>query len=191
MESVIEKLQRVGLTQYEAKTYVALLNMRLSTATKVSEKSGVPRTKIYSVLETLKDKGWVHLYSGVPLLFKAVQPLKVFEKVKSDLETFLQSVQTTLKKEVNEVKEKFVIKKFDIGLKELKQEISKAKTVEINNATANFVQKVSDAFRPDTAIKLLMFPGEAKPLNMPQVELEQAEIEIVTIIRNMKFPQCP
>jgi len=90
MESVVEKLQRVGLTQYEAKAYVALLNTHLNTATQVSEKSGVPRTKIYSVLETLKHKGWVRVYSGVPLLFQAVEPLAVFEKVKGDLETFLQ-----------------------------------------------------------------------------------------------------
>jgi sugar-specific transcriptional regulator TrmB len=61
MENVVEKLQRVGLTQYEAKAYVALLNMHLSTATKVSEKSGVPRTKIYAVLETLKDKGFTRI----------------------------------------------------------------------------------------------------------------------------------
>jgi sugar-specific transcriptional regulator TrmB len=61
MESVVEKLQRVGLTQYEAKAYLALLNTHLSTATKVAEKSGVPRTKIYSVLEALKHKGWVRV----------------------------------------------------------------------------------------------------------------------------------
>ena len=41
MESVINKLQRVGLTEYEAKTYLALLNTHLSTATQASEKSGV------------------------------------------------------------------------------------------------------------------------------------------------------
>jgi sugar-specific transcriptional regulator TrmB len=57
MESVVEKLRQVGLTEYEAKAYLALLNTYLSTATKVSENSGVPRTKIYSVLETLKNKG--------------------------------------------------------------------------------------------------------------------------------------
>lgn len=188
MESVVEKLQRVGLTQYEAKAYLALLNTHLSTATKVAEKSGVPRTKIYSVLEALKHKGWVRVYSGVPLLFKAVEPLKVFDKVKGDLETFLQSVQTTLKEEVNDMKEKFVIKKFDIGLEGLKQEIGKAKTVEINNATASFVKKVSDAFRPDAVVKVLMFPGEAKPSNMQHAELKQAEIAIVTIIRNREVP---
>jgi sugar-specific transcriptional regulator TrmB len=188
MESVVEKLQRVGLTQYEAKAYLALLNTHLSTATQVSERSGVPRTKIYSVLETLKNKGWVRVYSGVPLLFQAVEPLKVFEKVKGDLETFLQSVQATLKKEVNGMKEKFVIKKFDICLSGLKQEISKAKTVEINNATAAFVKKVSDAFRQDAAVRVLMFPGEAKPDNMQNVELKEAEVAIVTIIRNKEVP---
>jgi sugar-specific transcriptional regulator TrmB len=188
MESVVEKLQRVGLTQYEAKAYLALLNTHLNTATQVAEKSGVPRTKIYSVLETLKHKGGVRVYSGVPLLFKAVAPLKVFEKVKVDLETFLQSVQATLKEEVNEMKEKFVIKKFDIGLSGLKQEISKAKTVEINNATTSFVKKVSDAFRPDAAVKVLMFPGEAKLGNMQNVELKEAEVAIVTIIRNKEVP---
>jgi sugar-specific transcriptional regulator TrmB len=188
MESVVEKLQRVGLTQYEAKAYLALLNTHLNTATQVSEKSDVPRTKIYTVLEALKHKGWVRVYSGVPLLFQAVEPLKVFEKVKGDLETFLQSVQATLKKEVNEMKEKFVIKRFDIGLEGLKQEISKAKTVEINNATTGFVKKVSDAFRPDAAVKVLLFPDEAKPNNLKNMELKEAEVAIVTIIRNKEMP---
>lgn len=38
LESVVERLQRVGLTEYEAKAYLALLNSHLSTATQVSEK---------------------------------------------------------------------------------------------------------------------------------------------------------
>ena len=188
MESVVEKLQRVGLTEYEAKAYLALLNTHLSTATKVSEKSGVPRTRIYSVLEALEGKGWVKIYSGVPLLFKAIEPLRVFEKAKEDYAEFLESVQTTLKEEVSDMKEKFVIKKFDIGLEGLKQEIRKAKTVQINNATTGFVKKVSDAFRPDAVVRVLLFPDEAKPSNMQRVEFKQAEIAIVTIVRNKEVP---
>jgi sugar-specific transcriptional regulator TrmB len=59
MERIVEKLERIGLTEYEAKAYFALLEVHLNTATKVSEKSGVPRTRIYSVLESLMNKGWV------------------------------------------------------------------------------------------------------------------------------------
>jgi sugar-specific transcriptional regulator TrmB len=65
MESVVEKLQRVGLTEYEAKAYLALLGMHLSTATKIAEKASVPRTKIYSVLESLERKSWIRIYSGL------------------------------------------------------------------------------------------------------------------------------
>jgi sugar-specific transcriptional regulator TrmB len=188
MASVVEKLQQVGLTEYEAKAYLALLNTHLSTATQASEKSGVPRTKIYSVLEALRNKGWVRVYSGVPLLFKAVQPMRVFEKAKEDYAELLDSIKTTLKEEVNNVKEKFVIKRFDVGLEGLKEEIKKAKTVEINNATASFVKKVSDAFRPDAMVKVLLFPGEVKPNNMQSVQFKQAEVAIVTIMRNREVP---
>ena len=188
MENVVEKLKRIGLAEYEAKAYLALLNTHLCTATQVSEKSGVPRTKIYAVLESLKQKGWVRIYSGVPLLFKAVDPLTVFEQIKEDYTTFLDAAQATLKEKVNNVKEKFVIKKFDIGLDGLKQEVKKAKTVEINNATAEFIRKMSGAFRSDAEVRVLLFPGEAKPANSQNLRFKEAEVAIVTIIRNKEMP---
>ncbi|MCW4009760.1 MAG: hypothetical protein NWF05_03965 [Candidatus Bathyarchaeota archaeon] len=188
MKSVVDRLQRVGLTEYEAKAYLALLNAHLSTATKTAEKAGVPRTRIYSVLESLRDKGWVRVYSGVPLLFRAVKPTSVFEKVKEDYTRFLESVQLTLNKEVNNMKEKFVIKNFDLGLEGLKKEINKAKTVEINNATTNFLSKVSDSFGKDAAVKVLMFPGEARAVGLPRVEFKEAEVAIVSIVRNREVP---
>jgi sugar-specific transcriptional regulator TrmB len=188
MESVVEQIKRIGLTEYEAKAYLALLNTHLSTAAQVSEKSSVPRTKIYSVLESLQRKGWIRMYSGVPLLFKAIEPLKVFEQIKEDYAKFLASVQTTLKEKVNNMKEKFVIKKFGISVEELKKEIGKAKTVEINNATTDFVKKVNDAFGKDAVVKVLLFPGEAKISKMPRVEFKQAEVAIVSIVRNREVP---
>lgn len=187
MKNVVELLQRVGLTEYEAKTYLALLNTHLSTATKAAEKSSVPRTRIYSVLESLKDKGWVKMYSGVPLLFRAVEPMAVFEKAKEDYTAFLESIQVSLNKEINGVKEKIVIKKFDIGLEGLKQEISRAKTVEISNAPAGFLKKVSDAFAKDAVVRVLLFPGEVKP-TIANVTFKMAEVAVVSLIRNKEVP---
>jgi sugar-specific transcriptional regulator TrmB len=187
MTSVVELLQKVGLTEYEAKTYLALLNTHIATALWVSEKSGVPRTKIYMVLEALRDKGWVKVYSGVPLLFKANHPSAVFDKVKDDYALFLDSVQSTLKTETGNVKEKFVIKKANVGIDGLKQEIAKAKTVEINNATTAFVKKVSDAFAKDAVVRILLYPGEAKLL-IPKAQFKEAEVAMVSIIRNKEVP---
>jgi len=188
MESAVEKLRHVGLTEYEAKAYLALLNSHLCTATQTAEKSGVPRTKIYSVLESLSGKGWVRVYSGVPLLFKALEPVLVFEKVKEDYAQLLESVQVALKDEVNGLKEKFVIKRFDIGLDGLKSELAKAKTVEINNATTSFLRKVCDSFGKDALVRVLLFPQEAKISGLPRAEFKEAEVAIVTIIRNKEVP---
>jgi sugar-specific transcriptional regulator TrmB len=124
----------------------------------------------------------------VPLLFKAVEPTRVFEKVKEDYAEFMDSVKTTLKNEVNEMKEKFVIKKFDIGLEGLKTEIRKAKTVEISNATTTFVKKVSNAFRDDAAVRVLLFPGEARVNGLSKAEFKSAEVAIVSIVRNKEVP---
>jgi sugar-specific transcriptional regulator TrmB len=188
MSSVVEKLLQLGLTEYEAKAYTALLNTHLCTATQTSEKSGVPRTRIYQVLESLQQKGWVRVYSGVPLLFKAVEPSVVFEKVKEDYADLLENIKTTLKNEVNGMKEKIIIKKFDMGLEGLKQEIQKAKTVQINNATNTFIKKISTAFNPKAVVRILLFPSETKPNGLNNAEFQQAEVAIVSIVRNKEVP---
>ncbi len=190
MNNVVEKLLQLGLTEYEAKTYTSLLNTHLSTAAQAAEKSGVPRTRIYQVLESLQRKGWVRVYSGVPLLFRAIEPSVVFEKVKEDYAELLENLKTTLKNQVNDMKEKIIIKKFDMGLEGLKQEIKKAKTVQINNATTAFVKKISDAFDSKAVVKILLFPGEAKPNGLANAGFQQAEIAIVSIVRNKEVPSA-
>lgn len=187
MESVAEKLRKVGLTEYEARAYLGLLSDHLNTATKLSEKSGVPRTKIYSVLESLAHKGWIRIYSGIPLLFKAVDPRDVLERIKKDYEEFMESVEATLNKEVVEVKEKFMIKKFDVGLKNLKDEMRRAKTIWINNATTDFVKKVNDTFSEDAEVRVLLFPGERKTADK-NVQFREAEVKIVCMVRNKEVP---
>jgi sugar-specific transcriptional regulator TrmB len=188
MIGVVEKLQKIGLTEYEAKAYMGLLNVHLSTATQLSEKSGVPRTKIYSVLESLAQKGWVKIYSGIPLLFKAVDPHKVFNKIKEDYTEFMESVEATLNMEVNDlICEKFVIKNFDVGLRSLKDEMKKAKTIWINNATADFIEKVNDTFSGDKEVRVLLFPGEKKPADK-NVQFKEAAVQIVCMVRNKEVP---
>ena len=49
-------LKKLGLTMYEAQAYVTLTSLISSTATEISEKSGIPRSKIYEVLKGLVQK---------------------------------------------------------------------------------------------------------------------------------------
>jgi sugar-specific transcriptional regulator TrmB len=187
MEDAVEKLRRIGLTEYEGRAYLALLGSQMSMVVSVSKKFGVPRTKTYAVLESLGRKGWVKIYPGVPLLFKALDPRVVFDQMRSDFAAFLESIQTELDKKVGNMKEKLVMKKFDIGLGALKEDIRNARTVEINNATASFIDSVESAFDRNAVVRVLLFPGEsmAKTRN---VERKQAEVAIMSIVRNREVP---
>ena len=61
---MLEKyLEEIGLSDKEAAIYLALLGFESATPTELSEKTGVKRTTVYVVLETLEKKG---LVSEVP-----------------------------------------------------------------------------------------------------------------------------
>jgi hypothetical protein len=49
------------------------------------------------------------------------------------------------------------------------------------------LKKINDSFRADALVRVLLFPGEAK-IAMPRVEFKEAEVAIVTIIRNREMP---
>ena len=118
---------------------------------------------------------------------KAVDPGEVFEKIKKNYGEFLQSIQATLDREVMEMKEKFVILKFDVGLRSLKEEMRKAKTIWINNATIDFLKKVSDTFSEDAEVRVLLFPGEKK-IDGKNVQFREAGVKIVCMVRNKEVP---
>ncbi|AKN30224.1 transcriptional regulator [Clostridium carboxidivorans P7] len=55
--SLFTKLQKFGLNQYEAKAYVALLSIGTANAYSISKASGIPRSRIYDILESITNRG--------------------------------------------------------------------------------------------------------------------------------------
>ncbi len=53
---LISGLQQMGLTEYEAKIYAALVKQPSITGYEASKLSGVPRAKVYETLESLVRK---------------------------------------------------------------------------------------------------------------------------------------
>jgi sugar-specific transcriptional regulator TrmB len=71
---VVERLVRLGLTQYEARAYAALVRRDGSTPAEVARVAGVPRPRIYDVMDSLVAKGLVVLRPGRAARFAAVPP---------------------------------------------------------------------------------------------------------------------
>jgi sugar-specific transcriptional regulator TrmB len=83
---LIENLKVFGLSDYEAKAWVALATVGTGSVTEVSQLCDVPRSNLYSVLEKLAQKGLADIQTGRPVLFKAVEPKKALEQLEKDIE---------------------------------------------------------------------------------------------------------
>ena len=82
--SHISTLQTLGLTEDEARTYLALLKIGGGNAIALSKEVGVKRTTIYPILKSLHEKGFASTYfNKTKRLYRAEKPDKVagqFEK---------------------------------------------------------------------------------------------------------------
>lgn len=93
IEEHVNNLKKLGLSTYEANAYIALTSLISSTAVKVSEKSGIPRTKIYDVLKSLTKKRYIEVENGRPLIYHVKSPVITLEKEK---EKFTESLDKTI-----------------------------------------------------------------------------------------------
>ncbi len=54
---IVKQLIEFGLSEKEAKTYLALLELEVATVSEVSKTANINRSSAYVVLESLKKKG--------------------------------------------------------------------------------------------------------------------------------------
>jgi predicted transcriptional regulator len=95
MDSAVENLVQLGLKEYEARIYVALVGLGEATVRRIHQVSSVPRPRVYDVLHALDEKGFIEIRQGSPLMYYAVRPDIVVSYLKKDLDTAAsESVKT-------------------------------------------------------------------------------------------------
>jgi sugar-specific transcriptional regulator TrmB len=79
----------IGLSPYEAMTYIALVAHGYGDAETIATTAGIPRTSSYKVLQSLQQKGFAIATSGRPVIYKPEPPSKMREAVEAKIrETF-------------------------------------------------------------------------------------------------------
>ncbi|MFI7425886.1 TrmB family transcriptional regulator [Micromonospora sp. NPDC049836] len=71
---LVDALIGLGLTQYAARAYLALVTRERYTAAELARASGVPRQRIYDVLNSLSERGLVRVRPGPVVRYAAVDP---------------------------------------------------------------------------------------------------------------------
>lgn len=101
-----ERLKEAGLTENEAKAYLALLEAGPSHAGLISRRSGLHRRVVYDAIEMLIKKGLVgYILRNNVKLFQASSPSRFLEILK-EKENLIQEVMPEMLEFYNQSKEK-------------------------------------------------------------------------------------
>jgi len=79
-----ERLRELGITEYGARTYLALLRLGVSEARAVSDVARVPQSKIYAVLDDLANDGLVHVHPDHPKKYSAADLAPFIEERRAE-----------------------------------------------------------------------------------------------------------
>lgn len=91
-----ELFQQLGLSQYEAHSYVSLLRLGSGTARELSEISEVPRTRIYDAVESLQEQGLVDVNHASPKVFQPIARETVLDHFRREYEATFTQLETQL-----------------------------------------------------------------------------------------------
>ena len=91
-------LKEIGLTDYEAETYLALLANGQMSAYRLAEKAGLYRQVTYDSLKRLAEKGFVSsVQKGKTKLFQAIDPQLILEFLNERTEKYKQILPSLTK----------------------------------------------------------------------------------------------
>ena len=97
-------LETLELTEYEERTLERLIELGRTTAPDLSEATGVPKARIYGVLDELADAGYIKVIPGRPKMYQPKPPEAVLERA---VENRRQSYES-YRSEVAEIREPFL-----------------------------------------------------------------------------------
>ena len=156
-------LREMGLNAYEIDTYIVLLEGGQMTAMEISQEAKVPYSKMYEVLNSLKEKGWIKSNESRPFKYYPVPPLEATRFTKLRLEDKYLNWENTVaenlqplyeKRELVERPDMLILRGQQAVLNKLEEVLKKA-SMEIVIAAPEFAKPVIALAEPllDSGLK--------------------------------------
>jgi sugar-specific transcriptional regulator TrmB len=155
-ENTRNALREMGLNAYEIDAYIALLEVGQMTAMDISQEAKVPYSKMYEVLNSLKEKGWIKSNESRPFKYYPVPPLEATRSTKLRLEdkyliwenTVTQTLQPLYeKRELIERPDMLILRGQQAVLSKIEEVLKKA-TKEIVIAAPEFAKPIISLTEP-------------------------------------------
>ena len=101
MDSFIQKLRKLGFTEYESKVFFAILQGHLMSASEIAESARIRRTDIYAILKRFVDKGYCNqIETNSVTKYELINPDIILDKIEG-------RINKTREKEITDLKEVF------------------------------------------------------------------------------------
>ncbi|MFH1214674.1 MAG: helix-turn-helix domain-containing protein, partial [Candidatus Neomarinimicrobiota bacterium] len=92
-DNILNKMMKLGFTNYEARTYLGLLKLNPATGYEISQLAHVPRSVIYSVLKRLESQGVVISIHDKPRRYLPLAPKEMLKWMESDYTSRITSLR--------------------------------------------------------------------------------------------------
>lgn len=97
MIGLIDQLMAIGMTEYEAKVYLALLREHPATGYQLSKGAGIPRSMVYEALGRLEARGAVlKSHEDKATLYRPVSPDVLLDRYERDMQNRVSSLRNGL-----------------------------------------------------------------------------------------------
>ena len=103
---VLSALRSLGLTDYQARAYLTLVRYGELRARELSRLSGVPYSKVYGVLEALRQRGWVGVKPGRPKTYYPKPPSEAVRAERARREAELRELEALVVEELQPLYER-------------------------------------------------------------------------------------
>jgi len=84
VEEATALLETFGLTEYEARCFVALTRIDHGTAREIAEVADVPRPRVYDSVESLQERGLADVQDAQPRRFRAADPRDAVDTIRRE-----------------------------------------------------------------------------------------------------------
>lgn len=107
---VIALLKRIGLNEYQAKAYHALHGTNPCTAGELATRAQLPRPRVYDVLTSLQEQGFVAVQQGRPVRYSALALDEAIQTLRKQKEAGMQKELEHVQRISDEIKTKLSTK---------------------------------------------------------------------------------
>ncbi len=105
MGKEIEKLEKLGFSNYEAKVFLALYTGSVMSASDIAKEAKIPRPSVYEILRSFAKKGFCNeITTPTKQLFEVISSKVIEDKLEIQIKSDYESRLTCLKDCFNDIK---------------------------------------------------------------------------------------